>query len=108
MMSRITLHLRKQARSNEGETDFWDRAGIRSRLRFTHTGARSKATGPPLPSVSVTVEETSVMHDDRGNLLRAREPGILPIPVRIRPKDTEEEWYEMADLAPPQPARLDV
>lgn len=109
MMSRITLHLRKQARGRKTETDSWERAGSHSRLRFTHSGGRSGTiAGTHLPSMSVTVEETSVMHDDRGNILGNRESEFPPRPPCVRPENVEEEWYEMASLTPPQPARLAV
>ena len=97
MMSRITLHLRKQARAREadsvlaapapGTTTSTGGAGVRSRLRFT--GTRSGASLDPL---SVTVEETTVTHDDKGRVVGAALKG-----------GGGEEWFEMR--APP-PVRL--
>lgn len=97
MMSRITIHLRKQARSRDEDPFLvtWSRATVSlaeapfSRLRFNN---KSNATAQTFtdPHISVTVEETSVVHDDHGGVLGAG------------PKATEE-WYEMR---PPAPARL--
>lgn len=96
MMSRITLHLRKQARSRENDTVLQaysvgtQSASIRSRLRFKRSGGQAS-----LDPVSVAVEESTVMHDDRGNVVGER--------VFSKKSRAAEEWYEMR---PPPPARV--
>ncbi|GJE97687.1 hypothetical protein PsYK624_139080 [Phanerochaete sordida] len=96
MMSRITLHLRKQARAREADTALASASaagtargtsgggggGVRSRLRFT--GTRSDA-------LSVTVEESTVTVDDCGAV------------VARGAKGAAAEWFEMR--APP-PVRV--
>ena len=95
MMSRITLHLRKQARARETDTALQvfsgteGSSGIRSRLRFTRSGNGQTTSLDPL---SVTVEETTVTHDDKGRVVG----GVLK-------GEGGEEWFEMH--APP-PVRL--
>ena len=109
MMSRITLHLRRQALSPEEddpESDYTTMplTDLRTRLRFTHSNApggshshshsRSRS-GQTAPTVSVTVEETSVVHDDRGNLLRSPTDE-----VHVAEPRKAAEWYEMAVRRP--------
>ncbi|PSR80466.1 hypothetical protein PHLCEN_2v6723 [Hermanssonia centrifuga] len=93
MMSRITLHLRKQARARDIETEFIGFAstdtiqhGVRSRLRFNNRSAGRGITTDP--QLTVTVEESAVVHDDDGNLL-----GDSQDDDGERRKMAE--WYEM-------------
>ena len=105
MMSRITLHLRKQARARETDTALQvfsgteGSSGIRSRLRFTRSGNGQTTSLDPL---SVTVEETTVMYDDDGNVVGDPAAGK-------KGGAGTEEWYELrapASPRPPAPARV--
>lgn len=96
MMSRITIHLRKQARSRELDTHLatysysttTDPPVGRSNLRLGRTNATAHTITDP--HLTVTVEENTVTHDDDGHVLDpSHKPGA--------------EWYEMR---PPTPARL--
>ena len=89
MMSRITLHLRKQARSREDDArlqtfSMGTVSALRSRLRFVRSGADSAAAGPD-GRVAVTVQESTVTHDDAG---------------RLMDKGAVDEWYELHQPAP--------
>ncbi|OSD07133.1 hypothetical protein PYCCODRAFT_1402487 [Trametes coccinea BRFM310] len=104
MMSRITLHLKKQASKN------WDSWGLSlsvdtessvaptsrfGRLRFTRsTGVATGGT-----AMNISVQEYSVMHDDHGEEIQ------LPMQGHTRSKPTLErhvEWHELA------PVRLSI
>lgn len=96
MMSRITIHLRKQARSRELDAHLatysysttTDPPAGRSRLRLGRTNPTVHTITDP--HLTVTVEENTVMHDDDGQIVDpSHKPGA--------------EWYEMR---PPIPARL--
>lgn len=96
MMSRITIHLRKQARSRELDAHLatysysttTDPPAGRSRLRLGRTNPTAHTITDP--HLTVTVEENTVMHDDDGQIVDpSHKPGA--------------EWYEMR---PPIPARL--
>ncbi|KAJ2977857.1 hypothetical protein NUW54_g11367 [Trametes sanguinea] len=104
MMSRITLHLKKQASKN------WDSWGLSlsvdtessvtptSRfggLRFT----RSNGVATGGTAMNISVQEYSVMHDDHGEEID------LPMQGHTRSKPTLErhvEWHELA------PVRLSI
>ncbi|GJE88317.1 hypothetical protein PsYK624_044000 [Phanerochaete sordida] len=92
MMSRITLHLREQARIRESvaiPTLTSPRLStMPSRVRFTLPSSETPSPGP----VGISVEETRVMHDDRGCLVGG--------PEYTKKGCTTEEWYEMA--SPPR------
>lgn len=99
MISRITLHLRKQARSRETDTILQTRSagmhsgsGVLSRMRFTRSDGQAS-----LDPVSVTVEESIVTHDDSGKVV-----GDEPVFPKKGSVDNEE-WYEMR---PPAPVRI--
>lgn len=102
MMSRITLHLRKQARSREDDPDlqtyplgtFSSVGAIRSRLRFTRTPPANQSTDPRM---TVTVQESTVMHDDDGYLVSE------PCSPALKSGGPGVEWFEMR---PPAPVRL--
>lgn len=97
MMSRITIHLRKQARSRGVDTQlqtfsFATRtvtSGVRSLLRFTRPTAAMQESVME-PRVAVTVEESIMTHDDSGNVLDEVD-------------DHDAEWFEMR---PPAAVRL--
>ena len=110
-MSRITLHLRKQARSREADTNlqayslgtFNTIDMIRSRLRFggtRETGACQSAD----PRLTVNVQESMVVHDDDGNLVLSE-----PSSPALKAKTVGggggggDGWYEMH---PPTAVRL--
>lgn len=101
-MSRITLHLRKQVRSRDEDNvlvsyfpSSLSASNLRDRIRFTHSHARSTVdTG----EVSVIVDQTSVVHDDRGNILEEPE-------IRAKKDAAVQEWYE---LRPPPPVRINT
>ncbi|EKM49745.1 uncharacterized protein PHACADRAFT_188785 [Phanerochaete carnosa HHB-10118-sp] len=100
MISRITLHLRKQARSRETDTTLQGRSavthsggGVLSRMRFTRSDGET-----PIDPMSVTVEESTVTHDDSG-IVGGGEP-MFPKKGDIG----SEEWYEMR--RPPATVRI--
>lgn len=97
MMSRITLHLRKQACSQESgqEPPSWTPLSPvsldeRPRLQFART-----TSARPSVEISVAVEETSIIHDDRGNIVDC--PG-----ARGRAKNGAvfQESYELRSIVP--------
>ena len=103
MMSRITLHLRRQVRSHDGShslvshhlRSYVSTSNLRSRLRFVNSsGARSTSTASG--EVNVVVEETSVVHDDLGNIIENPD-------LRGKKDAAIQEWYE---LRPPAPVHL--
>jgi hypothetical protein len=110
MMSRITLHLRKQARSRDADPTLSTFPGLTSiatassamwtRVRFTRSSAPSTSDA----KVNVAVEETTVRYDDHGNVLDG-EDRYPPIFVHTAKRGgAPEEWYEMQ---PPAPVRHD-
>lgn len=107
MMSRITLHLRKQARSREADAQLQTyslttisrttTSGLRSRLRFTRSTDVGQFSTDP--GVAVNVEESVVTYDDRGNVLsEVADPNALKTPT-----SPDGEWFE---VRPPAPVRL--
>lgn len=88
-MSRITLHLRKQARMGDIETSFLGMPGER---HYTSSESTSRA----LPNLSVTVEHSRVMHDDSGRLV-ANASEESNTQTRKHPAS---EWFELQTLPP--------
>lgn len=105
MMSRITLHLRKQIRSREIDTDLISlKTFTRSMPRFRSDGTHhTHTTG----DVSVMVQESAVVHDDRGNVLSMYDDDSDDTVDRRVDKQKDrpagQDWY---DLRPPAPVRL--
>ena len=96
MMSRITLHLRKQARDHKIESGCLGFSALRERSRLRFTNSSVADVRHPLPAVNVIVEASSVVHDDHGVILGAtdttsRGPGPSKVP----------QWYELHDITPP-------
>ena len=103
MMSRITLHLRRQARSQERDSlptfsrvTFNTMEAIRSRLRFG--SARSTACQSPDPRAMVHVEDRMAKHDDVRSSVHSYPPSLL-----TKTKNDDTEWYE---IRPPAPVRI--
>jgi len=129
MMSRITLHLRKQVRSREIDEALvsykfpstMSVTHLRSRLRFARsdghsTGAIATAGSAGDVNVNVVVDQTSVMHDDKGNVIvDAQDDFCSPeddadlaaadAELRERKSAAVREWYE---LRPPPPVRIET
>ncbi|KAI8986078.1 hypothetical protein BD414DRAFT_515138 [Trametes punicea] len=101
MMSRITLHLKKQANNN---WDSWklstttsvdasspgSRSGPFGRLRFTRSAGGVTSAGT---AMNITVQEYSVMHDDHGEEIQ------LPAQSHAKPTlGRHEEWHELGPV----------
>ena len=88
MMSRITLHLREQAQLRDSVViatlSSPRHSTMPSRVRFTLPGSEAPSPAP----AGISVEETTVTHDDRGHLLGG--------PRYTKKGGATEEWYEMA------------
>jgi hypothetical protein len=102
-MSRITIHLRKQARCRELDTALASfRIGTTGTLGTESiAGARSHLHFKTIPEVNVSIEETTVQHDDAGNVLDDRRQAHQYTQKKSEFGATEE-WFEMR---PPEPAR---
>ncbi|KAI0345637.1 hypothetical protein BDW22DRAFT_1426307 [Trametopsis cervina] len=107
MISRITLHLRKQVRARELDDGLLSykfptgnsMANVRSRLRFARSVGESTTLGSS--DVSVMVQESAVVHDDHGNVLDGdddydEESGRAAYTRFAGKKQSAvEEWYEL-------------
>lgn len=99
MMSRITLHLRKQAHTDDSiaqlpTLSLPSRRTSRacSRLRFNHSAGLTQSASDP--RVAVVVGESVMAPDDRGNVLdESSERGQAKYYAT-------EEWFEMCPRAP--------
>ncbi|KAI0088523.1 hypothetical protein BDY19DRAFT_993920 [Irpex rosettiformis] len=108
MMSRITLHLRKQVRAREIDTDLITlKTFSKSLPRFRSVGGASTIIDPG--DVSVMVQESAVVHDDRGNVLSVYDndsdetDDTEERPKRGKDHIEGEDWYE---IRPPAPVQL--
>jgi hypothetical protein len=112
MMSRITLHLRKQVRGRESDDALFS-------YKFPSAMSRSRnATQPPVlrfarstvageittGDVSVMIQESAIMHDDHGNVIRTYDDDsddTLDTMDIVR--DTaNQEWYELKSATLPK------
>lgn len=114
MMSRITLHLRKQARSRQGDSQLETYplgtltvTALRTRLNFNRSGPPQESPAESR-GVAVTVEETTVVHDDDGRLVDMHDdddstlaglpvPGTTDMDKRAAPG---LDWFEIRRPAP--------
>ena len=103
MMSRITLHLRKQARSIDGDLSFASASLISlsaaqsivwSRIRFTHHNSPAGID----PQMGVTIEESTVRYDDHGHVVDDDSDDRHAHSMKVQKKGAAgvtNEWYEL-------------
>ena len=94
MMSRITLHLKKQMHGGRESNGFFVSTSEHApgRVRFT------RAT-----EVNITVQQFSIMHDDHGDIIETPKSGSS---VAFGKGTTRrDEWHE---LGPVSPVRLNI
>lgn len=103
MMSRITLHLRRQGRTADMDQNahvlatYGSANNLRSRLRFTRSAGRSTAD---FSQVSVSVQETSVIHDDNGHLVDEVDKNEYLYAIQQKKEAAVQEWYELRSPSP--------
>ncbi|KAI0720553.1 hypothetical protein C8T65DRAFT_735884 [Cerioporus squamosus] len=88
MMSRITLHLKKQMHHG------WDSYGLFGTTTTDATSRyRQNRMGRGTEPVNITIQEYSVMHDDQGEILRMPES-----PPRAKIPHGRDEWHELGPV----------
>lgn len=111
-MSRITLHLRKQVREQDVDCRLSFKlpstmprsfAETRSRLRFAKSGVELN-TG--MEDVSVVVQESAIVHDDQGNVLRSYNDASDNKVINITGDKKDARMSEWIELRPPAPVRI--
>ena len=101
MGSRIMLHLREQGRkghlvgSISGLDSFYSSSTFSCNIRL-----RNLATHPPV-SRGVVLEQTSVVHDDQGQVLDSEGAGPSKLPHAADP-----DWHESTTPCQPQAVEL--
>lgn len=90
MMSRITLHLKKQMHNG------WDSYGLfgtttTDGVSRYHPGNRYGTRGTE--AVNITIQEYSIMHDDQGEIVRMPES-----PPRAKVPHGRDEWHELGPV----------
>ncbi|KAI0754894.1 hypothetical protein C8Q80DRAFT_1117449 [Daedaleopsis nitida] len=115
MMSRITLHLKKEAHRVHdplGSNSAFDlstsmiRSRVYSPISFAHRG-RSR---PPTSPVAITVQEWSTSYDDGGREV----PVPVPKKSHCKPHVTQEswqaqeEWYEFSNVGTHRETEQDI
>lgn len=115
MMSRITLSLRKKAHSRESDPLL--RSAVKSASttlpRFAHRVpvdvAQRSGTTMDLGDISVMVQESAVVHDDDGNIVRAYDgdsddsgsTGVTSMDVKRKDGSVGgHDWFEL-QVRPP-------
>ena len=109
MISRITLHLRKEAHrtpkppathTTYDHTSFME-GGHFSAMHFNYPNSLH---GPP--DFLISVQEHSVMHDDHGDIVSVKAPKKAhPSPCSHGNRaswEGEEEWHEFAPVSTPR------
>jgi hypothetical protein len=112
MMSRITLHLRKQVRGRESDDALFS-------YKFPSTMSRSRNTMHPPGlhfaqstfteettngDVSVMIQESAIIHDDHGNIIRAYDDSSDDTldTMDIMRDTAMREWYELRETTLPK------
>ena len=86
MMSRITLHLKKQMHNGFDSYGLFGSTTTTMDLTHHHRAQRSDA-------VNITIQEYSVVHDDQGAVVRLPES-----PARAKASPRRLEWHELAPV----------
>lgn len=92
MMSRITLHLKKQMHNS------WDSYGLfatttTDSLTPNPYSLRSRYGTRGTDTVNIAIQEYSVVHDDQGEVLRMPES-----PERAKVPHRRSEWHELGPV----------